>query len=150
MKRGSSHSLGVFLPRRRRARTEQVRNKRVGWENSLKPHRQAYFSHFLYFPFSMLSCPTCHCPYTTSGENQPRLLALCGHTFCYKCLEERRKASESSETFQCPQCSLPCTENHVPNITIMKYVEVMNEKTEERVRSVCVCVVCRVSSYIMF
>ena len=36
--------------------------------------------------------------------------------------------------FQCPQCSLPCSESHVPNITIMKYVEVMNEKSEERVR----------------
>ena len=82
----------------------------------------------------MLSCPTCHCTYTTSGENQPRLLALCGHTFCYKCLEDRRKSCESPEMFQCPQCSLPCSENHVPNITIMKYVEAMNEKSEERVR----------------
>ena len=82
---------------------------------------------------SMLSCPTCHCAYTTSGENQPRLLSFCGHTFCYKCLEERRKVMESPETLQCPQCSLPCSENHVPNITIMKYVEVMNEKSDERV-----------------
>ena len=37
--------------------------------------------------------------------------------------------------FQCPQCSLACSESHVPNITIMKYVEAMNNKSEERVRS---------------
>ena len=91
-------------------------------------------SHTPFVSSSMLTCPTCHCTYTTAGENQPRLLTVCGHTFCYKCVEERRKTSESSETFQCPQCSLPCSESHVPNITIMKYVEVMNEKSEQRVR----------------
>ena len=84
-------------------------------------------------PAAMLSCPLCHCNYTTTGENQPRLLTVCGHTFCYRCLEER-KSSDSPDTFQCPQCSLPCTENHVPNITIMKYVDAMDEKPEERVR----------------
>ena len=86
----------------------------------------------------MLTCPMCHLSYTTSGDNQPRLLTFCGHTFCYKCLEERKK--ESPDNFQCPQCSLPCTENHVPNITIMKYVEAMVQEPPKVSRNVGLCV----------
>lgn len=68
----------------------------------------------------MLRCPVCQVPYTTSGEQQPRLLVGCGHTFCSKCLESRYV---EGEPLRCPQCSLVSDDPHVPNITIMGYVE---------------------------
>lgn len=68
----------------------------------------------------MLKCPVCRVPYTTSGEQQPRLLVGCGHTFCSKCLQSR---NVDNEVLTCPQCSLVSNDPHVPNITIMGYVE---------------------------
>ena len=68
----------------------------------------------------MLKCPVCQVPYTTSGEQQPRLLVGCGHTFCSKCLASRHV---DNEPLTCPQCSLASEDPHVPNITIMGYVE---------------------------
>ena len=68
----------------------------------------------------MLKCPVCQVPYATSGEQQPRLLVGCGHTFCSKCLASRHV---DNEPLTCPQCSLVSEDPHVPNITIMGYVE---------------------------
>ncbi len=67
----------------------------------------------------MLVCPVCQLEYTIEGERQPRLLATCGHTFCRKCLDSH----SSSDRLSCPQCLVPSTDPHVPNITIMGYVE---------------------------
>ena len=61
-------------------------------------------------------CPECKLDYTTQGDQQPRLLVTCGHTFCQKCLDLQ------SEPLSCPQCSLVSMDPHVPNITIMNYV----------------------------
>lgn len=69
----------------------------------------------------MLTCPVCKLDYTTQGEQQPRLLITCGHTFCRKCLNAQ--VQTESEPLSCPQCSLVSTDPHVPNITIMNYVE---------------------------
>lgn len=68
----------------------------------------------------MLVCPVCQLDYTTQGEQQPRLLVTCGHTFCRKCLDSQPN-SESAIT--CPQCSILSSEPHVPNISIMNFVE---------------------------
>lgn len=68
----------------------------------------------------MLVCPVCKLSYTTDGEQQPRLLVTCGHTFCRKCLDSQ---VDSSDHICCPQCSLICADPHVPNITIMNYVD---------------------------
>ena len=67
----------------------------------------------------MLACPVCKLDYSTQGEQQPRLLVTCGHTFCRKCLDTQ----PDTEPISCPQCSLISTDPHVPNITIMNYVE---------------------------
>ena len=66
----------------------------------------------------MLVCPECKLDYANQGDQQPRLLVTCGHTFCQKCLDSQ----PDSETLTCPQCSLVSTDPHVPNIAIMKYV----------------------------
>ena len=41
-------------------------------------------------------CSICYNPYTTEGENEPKLL-LCGHTFCGKCIQQTKPK-------QCPKC----------------------------------------------
>ena len=68
---------------------------------------------------TMLLCPVCKLDYTTQGEQQPRLLVTCGHTFCQKCLDSQA----DSEALSCPQCSQVSVDPHVANITIMNYVE---------------------------
>ncbi len=80
----------------------------------------------------MLLCPVCQLNYTTTGDCQPRLLITCGHTFCHKCLEARKSAG-GGDRIECPQCSLVCTEPHVPNITIMNYVDAQSEGSEKQV-----------------
>lgn len=71
----------------------------------------------------MLTCPVCNKDYTTSGDHQPRLLIGCGHTFCQQCLD----SNTTDGQVQCPQCSIVSTEPHVPNITIMWYVDAQNQ-----------------------
>ena len=68
----------------------------------------------------MLKCPLCQLDYSTEGEQQPRLLVGCGHTFCQKCIEN----IPDKDPLACPQCSLVSTDPHVPNITIMTYVDI--------------------------
>lgn len=80
----------------------------------------------------MLVCPVCKNEYSTSGDSQPRLLIGCGHTFCQKCLDEKFKIDENGVT--CPQCQLVTPEPHVPNITIMNYVEATMVPPENAVR----------------
>ena len=72
-----------------------------------------------------LNCPLCEKDYTTGGELQPRLLIGCGHTFCRKCLDDRKLPDGRTE---CPHCSLISTEPHAPNITLMKFVDVQSPK----------------------
>lgn len=69
----------------------------------------------------MLECPVCKLEYATSGDQQPRLLVTCGHTFCRKCLDSQQLSE--TDQLSCPQCSLVSVDPHVPNITIMNYVE---------------------------
>ncbi len=79
----------------------------------------------VFITLAMLRCPICQLKYTTVGESQPRLLITCGHTFCNKCLETRKGAT--GDRIECPQCSLVCEEPHVPNITIMNYVDAQSQ-----------------------
>ena len=49
-----------------------------------------------------LECPLCNGEY--SQENVPRLLTVCGHTFCHECLETLI-VEEDDDTYrlQCPE-----------------------------------------------
>ena len=74
----------------------------------------------------MLVCPVCKLEYTTNGDQQPRLLVTCGHTFCRKCLDSQQQSEV--EQVSCPQCSLLSMDPHMPNITIMNYVEAQGSR----------------------
>ncbi len=65
-------------------------------------------------------CPVCKLEYTTKGDQQPRFLVTCGHTFCRKCLDSQQAEGDK---VTCPQCSIVSKDPHVPNIAIMNYVE---------------------------
>ena len=67
-------------------------------------------------------CPVCRLNYTSTGQNQPRLLVTCGHTFCFTCLENC-KPPDGSDRIECPQCSFVCEVPHAPNITIINFVD---------------------------
>lgn len=82
----------------------------------------------------MLTCPLCQSKYATTGEFQPRLLSGCGHTFCQKCLDSLKP--KTGNQLECPQCSLVSAEPHVPNITIMNYVDAQDVKQERLVHQV--------------
>ncbi len=81
---------------------------------------------------TMLACPVCKLDYTTQGDQQPRLLVTCGHTFCQKCLDSQ----PDSEPLSCPQCSLVSVDPHVANITIMNYVAAQMITTNPPVHTV--------------
>ena len=80
---------------------------------------------------AMLVCPMCKEEYTTSGDQQPRLLIGCGHTFCQSCLDNK---CSNVEGVACPQCSHVTHDPHVPNITIMNYVAAIKVEPDTTVR----------------
>ena len=76
--------------------------------------------------FLVLKCPRCQNDY--SSERQARLLIDCGHTFCQKCVDDLEKTED--EPSKCPQCSMEVRGKHVPNITLMNYVDVQQQQSD--------------------
>ena len=84
-------------------------------------------------PFTM-QCPRCRQHYATEGGLQPRILITCGHSFCNSCIEVLRN---DAGLITCPQCGQLSNEPDAPNIALMSYISVQNQKLDpSRVREV--------------
>ena len=51
-----------------------------------------------------LKCPICKAEY--SDINPPRLLTMCGHTFCHQCIKTLVKRKEYRFQIRCPEDKL--------------------------------------------
>ena len=81
-----------------------------------------------------MQCPRCRQHYTTEGELQPRIIITCGHSYCKNCIEVLRN---DAGLITCPQCGQLSNEQDVPNIALMSYIAVQNQKMDpSRVREV--------------
>ena len=81
-----------------------------------------------------MQCPRCRQHYTTEGDLQPRIIITCGHSFCKSCIEVLRN---DAGLITCPQCGQLSNETDAPNIALMSYIAVQNQKVDpSRVREV--------------
>ena len=51
----------------------------------------------------LLSCNVCFDKFAEGGDQSPRILTACGHTYCLKCVT---KISGSRKQLECPSCRL--------------------------------------------
>ena len=81
-----------------------------------------------------MQCPRCRQHYMTEGDLQPRIIITCGHSFCKNCIEVLRN---DAGLITCPQCGQLSSESDAPNIALMNYIDVQNQKLDpSRVREV--------------
>ena len=81
-----------------------------------------------------MQCPRCRDQYSTEGELQPRIIIVCGHSYCKRCVKVLRK---DSGVITCPQCGQMSKDPDVPNLALMSYIAVQTEQSNPtRIRDV--------------
>jgi hypothetical protein len=79
------------------------------------------------------NCPLCDCEY--ADDNPPKLIAVCGHTFCEKCLKKLITKDSEGYKIVCPEDSEVLSVrngdlSNVPkNIALFKIVESKKKNT---------------------
>lgn len=74
-----------------------------------------------------MQCPRCRDHYTTEGDLQPRIITICGHSYCRKCINILRK---DSGVLTCPQCGQLSYEPDAPNVALMSYIAVQSQRAK--------------------
>lgn len=73
-----------------------------------------------------MQCPRCKDHYSTEGNLQPRIIIVCGHSYCKKCITVLRK---DSGVITCPQCGQMTKEPDAPNVALMSYIALQAQQS---------------------
>lgn len=74
-----------------------------------------------------MQCPRCRDQYSTEGELQPRIIIVCGHSYCRRCIAVLRK---DSGVITCPQCGQMSKEPDAPNVALMSYIALQAQQSK--------------------
>ena len=82
-----------------------------------------------------MQCPRCRDQYSTEGDLQPRIIIVCGHSYCKRCIGVLRK--DDSGVITCPQCGQMSKEPDAPNVALMSYIALHTQQSNpDKIRDV--------------